>query len=268
MEKENSQESRVVLVTGGTGKIGYAISHAIASRPHYCVVLAARDKTKGERAAKQITQETGNKQVCAELVDVSSWESVQALAARWQGPLHVLINNAAIVPNRHNFTSNGIELQFATNVMGYFWMTKAFTGILKQSAPARVVNIASYWAGDLELGDLEFKRRYYKPGIAYRQSKQACRMLACAFAERLKPFGISVNSCHPGDVSSTLSNNLGFGGYETPETAAKTPVWLATKPVGQQETGCYFEHMQMVNCPFCRDKGAIEALYQSCLNYC
>jgi NAD(P)-dependent dehydrogenase (short-subunit alcohol dehydrogenase family) len=130
-----------------------------------------------------------------------------------------------------------------------------------------VVNVASYWAGDLDLDDLEFKRRPYNNNTAYRQSKQANRMLTVAFAERLHKHGVTVNACHPGDVSSNLSNNLGFGGHESPADGARTPAWLATDPIGQRETGKYFENMQMRRCRFAEDSGKVEALYQACLAY-
>ena len=126
------------------------------------------------------------------------------------------VNNAATTPRRREETPEGIELQFATNVLGYFWMMTAFRGHLVDSAPARVVNVASYWAGGLDLGDLEFERRRYDNDAAYRQSKQADRMLSVAFAERLRDAGVTANACHPEDVVSTLSRNLGFGGHETP----------------------------------------------------
>jgi retinol dehydrogenase-13 len=144
------------------------------------------------------------------------------MADRWQGPVHVLVNNAAVTPGRRQLTPEGIELQFATNVLGYFWMIEAFTEQLKQSSPARIINVASYWAGGLDIHDLEFKHRPYDNNAAYRQSKQADRMLTVAFARRLRPFGITVNACHPGDVNSTLSNNLGFGGHESPDEGAST----------------------------------------------
>ncbi len=179
----------------------------------------------------------------------------------------MLINNAGITPRTRQETAAGIELQFATNVLGYFWMTQAFTDILKQSAPARVINVASYWAGDLQLDDLEFKRRPYSNNSAYRQSKQANRMLTSAFAKQLQPGGIAVNACHPGDVNSALSNNLGFGGHQSPDEGARTPVWLATEPIGQQVSGQYFERRRAVPDPFTTDKRAVEALYQACLQY-
>jgi retinol dehydrogenase-13 len=127
--------------------------------------------------------------------------------------------------------------------------------------------VASYWAGDLDLADLEFKHRRYSNGQAYRQSKQANRMLTVAFAERLEPYGVTVNACHPGDVNSRLSNDLGFGGHTTPDEGAQTPVWLATSSIGQRETGKYFEDMTEVRCRFGEDKEAVEAIYKTCLSY-
>lgn len=267
METEESKGSRVAAVTGATGAIGQAIALGIAEKPGYEVVLLARNEEKARQAVRYITQATDNRQVRYELVDVSRRTSIQALADGWRGPLHVLVNNAAVTSRRRQETPEGIELQLATNVLGYMWMIQAFSEHLKQSTPSRVVNVASYWAGDLDLDDLEFKRRKYNNNKAYRQSKQANRMLTVADAERLRPYDISVNACHPGDVDSRLSNNLGFGGHETPEQGAQTPVWLATDPIGQAETGSYFERMREVRCRFGADRQAVERLYEVCLSY-
>jgi NAD(P)-dependent dehydrogenase (short-subunit alcohol dehydrogenase family) len=267
MNLEASSSNRIVLVTGATGTIGKAIARQIAARPSYEVVLAVRNEDKARQAVREIIQATGNDRVRYELVDVSRQSSIQALAERWQGPLHGLVNNAAITPRSRQETPEGIELQFATNVLGYFWMIQAFSQILKQSTPARVVNVASNYAGDLDLSDLEFKRRYYNNNAAYRQSKQANRMLTVAQAERLKADGVTVNVCHPGGVNSALSNNLGFGGSESPDEGARTPVWLATEPIGQQQTGKYFAGLHEVRCRFGEDKAGVAALYQACLRY-
>ena len=258
---------RVCLVTGATGAIGKAIARQIAGQPDTEVVLACRDEKKAVQTVREIVETTGSPRVRYELVDVSRKASVHALAERWRGPLHVLVNDAAVTPNRRQETPEGIELQFATNVLGYVWMIRAFTEHLKRSAPSRVVNVASYWAGDLDLADLEFKRRHYDNNQAYRQSKQADRMLTVSFAERLKPFGTSVNACHPGDVRSTLSNNLGFGGHQTPDEGARTPVWLALEPIGHEQSGKYFEQMQSVRCPFAADRESVNGLYEACLRF-
>jgi hypothetical protein len=83
----------------------------------------------------------------------------------------------------------------------------------------------------------------------------------------MEPFGVAVNACHPGDVNSRLSNDLGFGGSESPERAARTPVWLATGDIGENVTGKYFDDKHAVHDPFAQDEESIEALYAACLRY-
>ncbi len=258
---------RVAMVTGATGAIGMAIARQIATRADHEVVLVCRDADKATRCTQEIAQATGNPRVRYELVDLSRRSSIQIMADRWQGPVHVLVNNAAVTPQHRQSTPEGIELQFATNVLGYFWMIEAFTEHLRQASPARIVNVASYWAGGLDIQDLEFKRRFYDNNAAYRQSKQADRMLTVAFARRLQSFGITVNACHPGDVNSTLSNNLGFGGHESPDQGARTPVWLATHESVHRHTGKYFERQREVSCPFAADLDGVEDLFAASRAY-
>lgn len=258
------QRRSVALVTGATGAIGKAVAERIASCAGFEVVLVCRDAVKAKAVAQHIRRRTGNDRVRVEIADLERRASIEALAARWRGSVQVLVNNAAITPRQREETPDGIERQFATNVLGYFWMIAAFRDRLSRSSPARVVNVASYWAGGLDLEDLEFRRRSYDNDAAYRQSKQADRMLTAAFAERLGADDITVNACHPGDVVSNLSRSLGFGGHESPDQGASTPVWLATEDVGATETGKYFEHRREVRCRFSVDRDAVEALYRAC----
>jgi NAD(P)-dependent dehydrogenase (short-subunit alcohol dehydrogenase family) len=262
-----TERNRIVMVTGATGEIGRAIARQIAALPGFEVVLACRDEQKAQRAVEQIGAATGNRAIRVEIVDLARKASVQALADRWTGPLHVLINNAGITPKRRQETPEGIELQFATNVLGYFWTMAALAPTLAKCAPARIVNVASAWSGELDLSDLEFRRRPYSVTAAYRQSKQANRMLTVAFAERLKPSGITVNACHPAEVGSTLSRNLGFALTDSPDEGARTPVWLATDPAVSGITGKYFERCREVRCRFAADRAAVEALYEACRRY-
>jgi retinol dehydrogenase-13 len=258
---------RVFLITGATGAIGEAIVRQLAKNPDHEVVMLGRDEAKTHRIAKEIVGVTRNQQLRYEIVDLSRRSQIIELANRWEGPLHVLVNNAAVTPPSRQETPEGIELQFATNVLGYFWLTRAFQIRLVEGAPSRVINVASYWAGDLDISDLEFRQRHYSNSRAYRQSKQANRMLTVAFAHRLKTRGVSVNACHPGDVNSKLSNNLGFGGHETPDEGADTPVWMATSSAAQEMTGEYYENRRPTVDRFASDQQAIEALYQVCLDY-
>jgi NAD(P)-dependent dehydrogenase (short-subunit alcohol dehydrogenase family) len=255
---------RVAAVTGATGAIGKAIARQLAQKSGFEVVLLCRNARRAERAVAEIRKTTQNDKVRYELVDLSSLASIRNLASSWSGPMHVLVNNAAITSRTRKVTEEGLELQFATNVLGYFRMITAFEDVLKASQPARVVNVASYWAGGLRLDDLQFVSRQYDNDGAYRQSKQADRMLTVAFAGRFANFGVTVNACHSGDVNSALSNDLGFGGHESPDHGAATPVWLATEPVGQETTGQYFEHLRETSCRFGQNIDDVEKLFMVC----
>ena len=257
----------VALVTGATGVIGNAIVRALAATPGYEVVLLARDEAKARDAVERVVRESGNDAVRHMIADVSRSASVEAAARAWEGPLHVLVNDAGVAPPRREVTPEGIELTLATNVLGYLWMTRAFAPHLERSAPARVVNVASYWAGDLDIDDLEFERRRYHNHPAYRQSKQANRMLTVMQAEALAGAGITVNACHPGDPTSTLSRNLGFGSPQPPEDAARTPVALARGELGGDVTGRYFEHGRETRCRFAEARAGVERLYEVCCEY-
>ncbi|MCA9732830.1 MAG: SDR family NAD(P)-dependent oxidoreductase [Deferribacteres bacterium] len=260
-------EGKIAAITGATGAIGKAIARQMAMHGGYKVVLLCRDENRAKNLVRELQQETGNNNIDYKVTDLSLHSSVQTLSENWQGPLHVLINNAATTPIQREVTVEGIERQWATNVLGYFWMMHKFSTILKASAPARIVNVASYWAGELDLRDPEFKNRRYNNNTAYRQSKQADRMLTAAFAERLSHTGITVNACHPGDVNSRLSNDLGFGGHETPDEGADTPVWLATDPQLTTTSGKYFERRKETKCHFAANKREVDLLMQLCESY-
>ncbi len=258
-----NNNSKIAIVTGAYGAIGFAIAKGLVAKG-YEVILAGRSERRLEEAVATIMVLYPNARVWYEVVDLSRKSSVQELANRWEGDLHVLVNNAATTPRERLMTSDGIEVQFATNVMGYFWMMHYMSKFMKDIDDARIVNVASYWAGDLNMYDLMFDIRNYNNDKAYRQSKQANRMLTVAFADKLKEDGIKVNACHPGDVNSKLSNNLGYGGYELPEKGAETPIWLASSVEAQSFSGKYFEDKNEKICQFSQNKEAIEKLYRFC----
>lgn len=256
-----------VLVTGATGSIGKSIARLIAEQDGYKVTILARNERKAVSTVDDLIKKSGNQNISYQVCDLSRKKEIKAIAENWLGPLHVLVNDAGATPRRREETPEGIEMQWATNVLGYFWMMKFFTPVMEKSVPARIVNVASYWAGDMDMNDPEFKKRYYNNDTAYRQSKQANRMLTVAFATRLKSKGITVNVCHPGDVRSTLASNLGYGGHETPDQGAATPVWLVTSQEIEGITGKYFEHLRESSCRFGSNHEMVEKLYEICERY-
>ena len=134
MTLDERAEKPVAIVTGANGVIGKAIAAGIA-RAGFAVVMVCRDEKRAEAALKGARRASGSSDLRFELADLSRRESVFALAARWQGRLDVLVNNAAIAPRRRTETPEGIEMQFATNVLGYLWMMRAFEAVLRRSAP-------------------------------------------------------------------------------------------------------------------------------------
>jgi NAD(P)-dependent dehydrogenase (short-subunit alcohol dehydrogenase family) len=258
---------KLAMVTGATGAIGKAIARQLVATGKYRVIMVVKDEIKAKNAMEDIRRHTHCADIRYVVSDLSSRRQIFGLASEIQDPVHILINNAADTPQKRLETPEGLEVQFATNVLGYFWMIKAFTPSLIAGAPSRVVNVASYWAGGLDFSDLEFKRRNYDNDAAYRQSKQADRMLTVAYATSLKPYHITINACHPGDVNSALSNSMGFGGSETPDQGADTPVWLATNPELEGITGKYFEHRKQQVCSFGRNLKEVERLFEICKAY-
>ncbi|MDP1621249.1 MAG: SDR family NAD(P)-dependent oxidoreductase [Bacteroidales bacterium] len=251
------------IVTGAYGAIGRAIAEGIAAKG-FRVTLVGRDLTQLENARATIIQRTSNPEIFIEAVDLGLHHEILEFSRRFEQPLHLLVNNAATAPRKRTETAEGIEVQWATNVLGYFWMIKYLQQLMEGSPGARIVNVASYWARGLNLGDPEFESRSYDNDAAYRQAKQADRMLSVAFAERLHSKGITVNSCHPGDVNSKLSNAFGFGGSESPEQGAETPLFLSLSEEVNSITGKYYEHLRPVVCPFSRDQKAVEQLFDLC----
>jgi NAD(P)-dependent dehydrogenase (short-subunit alcohol dehydrogenase family) len=259
-------EKPTAIITGATGAIGKAIAVKIAEKS-YSTILAVRNEEKAKGVTEEIKRLTGNPDIKYVIVDLSRKKEIERIAHELDSNVDVLINNAAITPRKRLETTDGIEMQWAVNVLGYYWMIHNFIPHLSKVPRARIVNVASYWAGGLDLDDPEFKKRSYDNDWAYRQSKQANRMLTYAFAELLKEKNISVNACHPGDVNSNLSNDLGFGGTDSPAKAAETPVWLATSNEVAETTGRYFAHMRMEPCQFAADKKAIDDLFRLCGKY-
>jgi NAD(P)-dependent dehydrogenase (short-subunit alcohol dehydrogenase family) len=226
-------ERRLYLVTGANAGIGLEIARGLAKTAGQpSVVLGCRDRLKGEAARARIEAETGNSNLEVLVVDLASHKSIRRAAeefSRTHSALDALVNNAGMSSPTRQESLDGIELTFATNVMGYFLLTNLLLDTLKRAPAARLVNMASEMAYGLDLDDVEFKKRTYNASTAYAQSKQADRMLTWAYARRLEGTTVSANSMSPGAVSTPLLHALAPGMKgRTTEKGAETAVWLAT----------------------------------------
>lgn len=252
------------LVTGASSGIGFEIARGLAGTGAH-VVLACRDPIKAEAARQKVP---GGEVL---LVDLASQRSIRSAAQEFTAKhdsLDVLVNNAGgAVPTRLE-SPDGIELTFATNVLGYYLLTELLLDSLQRAPSARIVNVASKFAYGLDLEDVEFKRRRYDPSTAYAQSKQADRMLTWFLARQLEGTRVTANAMSPGPVNTALLHALapGFRGV-SPAQGADTAIWLATSPDLNDVTGRFWSDRREQTCQF-RSERDEQALASLCEKMC
>ena len=256
---------KTAILTGAYGTIGREIAKGLV-RNDFRVFLIGRDDHKLKLLSKELDADFTDCWIETRCIDLSVKEEINHLATTISNPVDVLINNAATAPVRRVLSREGVEMQWATNVLSYYRMFMAFKDHLLSTPEPRVVNVASYWAGGLDLTDPEFEKRPYNNDAAYRQSKQADRMMTYGLAELYRG-KININTCHPGDANSKLSNDLGFGGSDSAAQAAKTPLLLATTELGEKYSGEYFEHGKLSACRFKNLNEMIGRLLELCADY-
>jgi NAD(P)-dependent dehydrogenase (short-subunit alcohol dehydrogenase family) len=241
---------RRAVVTGGASGIGVETARALASTGAE-VTLAVRDTSAGQRVADEIG---GNVRVAA--LDLADRASVAAFVAGWDGPLHMLINNAGVMATPETRTPEGWELQFATNHLGHFALTTGLHRFLAVEG-ARVVSVSSaaHLMSPVVFDDIHFVDRPYDPWAAYGQSKTANVLLAVEATKRWAADGITVNAVMPGGIRTNLQRHVGREAMDamiaqavedgfrlkTPEQGAATSVLVATSPLLEGVGGRYFE---------------------------
>ncbi|MCP2328241.1 NAD(P)-dependent dehydrogenase (short-subunit alcohol dehydrogenase family) [Hamadaea flava] len=249
---------RRAIVTGGASGIGVETARALAGAGAE-VTLAVRDLAAGARTAEDIVASTGNKHIHVAHLDLADPASATGFAATWEGPLHVLVNNAGVMASPLTRTPQGWELQFATNHLGHFALTTGLHRALAAAGGARVVSVSS--AGHLNspvvFDDIHFERRPYDPWQAYGQSKTANILFALELTGRWADDGIYANSLMPGAIRTNLQRHVteedlmamrarsgGTGPlqWKTTEQGAATSVLLAASPLLDGIGGRYFEN--------------------------
>jgi NAD(P)-dependent dehydrogenase (short-subunit alcohol dehydrogenase family) len=271
---------KTALVTGANTGIGKEIARDLA-RLNARVVLACRSESRGRAALDEIVADTGNHKTELVLVDVSSRASVQEFARSFlarEPELHVLVNNAGAWFDERRTSVDGVELTWATNVLGPHVLTRELLPLLvrsgKPGAAARVVNVASEMARNLDMTDVEMTQRGYDGMTAYAQSKQANRMLTWALARRLAGQNVTANAMHPGwvkteilkrehSVKHTLACAASKMFAREPEEGADTASWLAASPEVEGVTSEFFIDRKSRDCRF-RGEAGEEALWALC----
>jgi NAD(P)-dependent dehydrogenase (short-subunit alcohol dehydrogenase family) len=183
---------------------------------------------------------------------VADQSSVRDFVKTWQGPLHVLINNAGIMATPElEQTPEGWELQFATNHLGHFALANGLHGALAAAGNARIVVVSSsgHLISPVVFDDINFAYRPYHPLVAYGQSKTATVLFAVGATARWAQDGITANALMPGAIATNLQRHTGGlkappERRKTPQQGAATSVLLATSPQLAGIGGRYFEDCQ------------------------
>ena len=255
MQNNATMVGRTCMITGASSGIGRATALELA-RMGADLVLVCRDRGRADATVAEIRTSTGNSRVEVVIADLSSQQAIRQLARDYLAtdrPLHVLINNAGVVNLRRRLTVDGIETVFAVNHLAYFLLTNVLLDRLKESAPARIVNVASeaHRFGVLNFDDLGGERSYRTMRI-YGQSKLANILFTYELARRLHGTGVTVNCLHPGAVATGLGKNNGSWAkvviamlrpfFRTPESGAATSIYLASSPQVDGISGKYFRN--------------------------
>ena len=245
----------VALVTGATDGVGFEIAARLA-RAGAEVIMPARNLKKGESAAARIQERTPNALIQVRALDLASLESVAAFADQLiaEGrPIGILINNAGVMtPPTRQLTTDGFEVQFATNHLGHFALVARLMPILRAGG-AHITSQVSVAAneGAINWDDLGWERGY-DAMKAYSSSKIAFGLFGVELQRRsdAADLGIRSNLSHPGITpTNLLSAQPGMGRPDdtravkliralsrrgilvgTPASAALTAVYAATNP--------------------------------------
>ena len=233
----------IVLVTGATDGLGRRVALELAERGA-TVLLHGRSRERCEAVLEEVRRQTGSEGSRYYLADLSSLAAVRKLAEEIVSEhdrLDVLVNNAGVVAEQREETEDGLELTFAVNYLAHFLLSNLLLPLLRCSAPARVVNVASAGQSRVDFRDVMLERDY-DAIRAYTQSKLAQVMFTLDLAERLQSTGVTVNALHPATLMDTKMVLETFGRTSsTVREGADATVRLAVSPELEEVTGRYFD---------------------------
>ncbi|KAL1783056.1 retinol dehydrogenase 14 [Sigmodon hispidus] len=262
----SAMHGKTVLITGANSGLGRATAAELL-RLGARVIMGCRDRSRAEEAAGQLLQELGQAggqepnasegQLIVKELDLASLRSVRAFCQELlqeEPRLDVLINNAGVFQCPYMKTEDGFEMQFGVNHLGHFLLTNLLLGLLKSSAPSRIVVVSSklYKYGDINFEDLNSEQSYNK-SFCYSRSKLANILFTKELARRLEGSNVTVNVLHPGIVRTNLGrhihipllarplfNLVSWAFFKTPLEGAQTSIYLASSPEVEGVSGRYF----------------------------
>ena len=271
---------KTVLITGGNSGIGKQAAMDLKLLGAH-VIITARDPAKGRKAVEEIRQYAGaGGEVGLMPLDLARFASIRSFAEEFTrrfDRLHVLVNNAGGLLTNRTTTEDGFETTFGVNHLGHFLLTNLLLDVLKDSAPARIINVSSVAhksTSGLDFDDLQCELGY-TGWDAYAKSKLANILFTTELARRLDGTGVTANALHPGFVMSGFGQHGDMGGLMgaglklarlfaiRPKRGARTTVYLTSSPDVEGVTGKYFvKRRKREPAPAAQDADAARRLWE------
>ena len=238
-----AEPERVALVTGATAGIGLESAVGLA-RAGVRVIVHGRDEARAEEARYIVADRSGSTHIETAIADFASLAQVRALAERALSAhdrLDVLVNNAGLIAPRFRLSEDGYELTIAVNHLAPFLLTNLLLDRLRESAPSRIVTVASmaHRGARLDLATWTGPQDW-APLTAYGRSKLCNILFTRALATRLEGSGVTATCLHPGVIATKIGDTAGtvagFGWrlikpfLTSVERGAATSIFLATVP--------------------------------------
>ena len=240
-------DGRTFLVTGANAGIGQATAVELATRGGRVFVA-----NRSEERSHEVLEQLGDSGVYLHL-DLADLSSVRACAKEFleRGELlHVLVNNAGVGGQR-GFTADGFELNFGVNHLGHFLLTNLLLDRLKESSPARIVNVSSdghYQAKGIDWDAVRKPTRTFTALPEYAVSKLCNVLFTQELARRVEGTGLTTYAVHPGAIASQIWRRVPWpirpvmtAFMKSNEQGARTSVWCATAPELAGQTGRYYD---------------------------
>jgi NAD(P)-dependent dehydrogenase (short-subunit alcohol dehydrogenase family) len=270
-------QGKHVLITGPTAGIGHTTALALAAQGANLTLLC-RSREKGAALAAEITA-AGGAAPTVVAMDMASLASVRQAAEQCLAmgrPIDVLLNNAGVVNTSRKTTVDGFEETLAVNHFAPFLLTGLLLPAIQDVPGARIVNVASAahaFARNMGFDDLHAEQGY-KTFREYGRSKLANILFTRSLAQRLVDHPVTVNSLHPGAVSTSLG--MQNGGvmskilpiilkpfFRSPEKGAETSIYLCSSEKVAGVSGEYFADCKPVRPkPWARDDEAAARLWR------
>jgi NAD(P)-dependent dehydrogenase (short-subunit alcohol dehydrogenase family) len=253
MQMEGPLAGKIMLVTGATSGMGTVTALRLAQQGA-TVVIAGRNPDKTSTTVRALQRQALQGEVRSLVADLSSMEQVRALARAFRDSyprLDVLVNNAGAMFARRQLSADGLEMTFAVNFFAPFLLTNLLLDMLKASAPAQFITVASaVHVGKAVPFDDMTHETGYKPLQVYAESKLLAIMFTYELARRLEGTGVTANVLHPGVVATSIAKGTGplmstvfallAATQLSDEEGARTAIYLASSPEVASVSGRYF----------------------------